>query len=152
MDLDVPRTRKTWIRADYSLATALFRTNWTWRVVLDIMVEEKEKEERFSIWVITAQHDLQELEGVLDDSDIEKEEEEEEEDDDDDEEEEDDDDQDADSAFIGEIDDRCSRMGRTAAHWACVAGHTEILEMIIKAGADLDIQDCMGDTPLHLCR
>eukprot|EP00949_MAST-11_sp_MAST-11-sp1_P005113 g5113.t1 len=164
MDLDVPyATRKTWIRAGYSLATAaVSNESDVARELLDIMIEEKEKEEKIldlgnNLHSMT----LQELEDNFDDSDIEeeKEEEDEEEDDDETEEEEDDDDHDdddddldADSAFIGEIDDRCSRMGRTAAHWACVAGHTEILEMIIKAGADLDIQDCMGDTPLHLCK
>ena len=34
-------------------------------------------------------------------------------------------------------------------HWAAENGHKEIVELLIRAGADKDLQDKDGSTPLH---
>ena len=38
---------------------------------------------------------------------------------------------------------------RTALHWACALGHTEITKHLLEKGADDSIQDETGATPLH---
>ncbi|KAJ3293096.1 hypothetical protein HK104_004736 [Borealophlyctis nickersoniae] len=40
--------------------------------------------------------------------------------------------------------------GRTALHFACVAGHLPVLNCLIKNSADVCAQDMNGNTPLHL--
>ena len=38
---------------------------------------------------------------------------------------------------------------KTALHWAVESNHTEIAQLLIDAGADMDIKDSMGNSPLH---
>lgn len=41
----------------------------------------------------------------------------------------------------------------TATHWASVMGHVDCLDLLHRAGADLDARDCFGNDPLfHACR
>jgi hypothetical protein len=44
-----------------------------------------------------------------------------------------------------------SPKGRTALFYACLAGHLEITNLLLAAGADPTISDLEGVTPLHLC-
>ncbi|XP_065810159.1 oxysterol-binding protein-related protein 1-like isoform X1 [Labrus bergylta] len=39
--------------------------------------------------------------------------------------------------------------GWTALHLACYFGHRDVVEELLKAGADANLQNSMGDTPLH---
>nr|XP_020451509.1 oxysterol-binding protein-related protein 1-like isoform X2 [Monopterus albus] len=39
--------------------------------------------------------------------------------------------------------------GWTPLHLACHFGHTDVVEELLKAGADVNLQNNMGDTPLH---
>ncbi|TKS79790.1 Oxysterol-binding protein-related protein 1 [Collichthys lucidus] len=39
--------------------------------------------------------------------------------------------------------------GWTSLHMACYFGHREVVEELLKAGADANLQNNMGDTPLH---
>uniref|UniRef100_A0A3B4Y8T5 Uncharacterized protein n=1 Tax=Seriola lalandi dorsalis TaxID=1841481 RepID=A0A3B4Y8T5_SERLL len=39
--------------------------------------------------------------------------------------------------------------GWTPLHLACYFGHRDVVEELLKAGADVNLQDNMGDTPLH---
>ncbi|XP_061878640.1 oxysterol-binding protein-related protein 1-like isoform X2 [Entelurus aequoreus] len=39
--------------------------------------------------------------------------------------------------------------GWTPLHVACYHGNTDVVEELLKAGADVNVQDNMGDTPLH---
>ncbi|KAJ8012109.1 hypothetical protein DPEC_G00065260 [Dallia pectoralis] len=39
--------------------------------------------------------------------------------------------------------------GWTPMHLACYYGHPDVVEELLKAGADVNLQDNMGDTPLH---
>ncbi|XP_034558110.1 oxysterol-binding protein-related protein 1-like isoform X2 [Notolabrus celidotus] len=39
--------------------------------------------------------------------------------------------------------------GWTALHMACYFGHRDVVEELLKAGADANVQNNMGDTPLH---
>nr|XP_029133456.1 oxysterol-binding protein-related protein 1-like [Labrus bergylta] len=39
--------------------------------------------------------------------------------------------------------------GWTALHLACYFGHRDVVEELLKAGADANLQNNMGDTPLH---
>jgi len=40
--------------------------------------------------------------------------------------------------------------GRTPLFHACEQGHTDVVKFLFEQGADLDIKNCDGDTPLHL--
>uniref|UniRef100_A0A7N5ZTZ0 Oxysterol-binding protein n=1 Tax=Anabas testudineus TaxID=64144 RepID=A0A7N5ZTZ0_ANATE len=40
-------------------------------------------------------------------------------------------------------------LGWTPLHLACYCGHTDVVEELLKAGADVNLQNNMGDTPLH---
>ena len=40
--------------------------------------------------------------------------------------------------------------GRTALHYAAMAGHKEVVELLIDKGADVKAKDSRGVTPLHL--
>ncbi|XP_069813793.1 oxysterol-binding protein-related protein 1 isoform X2 [Dendropsophus ebraccatus] len=42
-----------------------------------------------------------------------------------------------------------SNMGWTPLHLACYFGHTEVVDDLLKAGADINVLNDMGDTPLH---
>ncbi|KAM3929397.1 oxysterol-binding protein-related protein 1 isoform 2-T2 [Leptodactylus fuscus] len=42
-----------------------------------------------------------------------------------------------------------SNMGWTPLHLACYFGHREVVEELLKAGADMNVLNDMGDTPLH---
>ncbi|RDW63243.1 ankyrin repeat domain-containing protein [Aspergillus mulundensis] len=44
--------------------------------------------------------------------------------------------------------DRTNNLGQTAVAVAAIRGRSEILEMLIKAGADLNKPDCVGEAPL----
>ncbi|XP_016898081.1 oxysterol-binding protein-related protein 1-like isoform X2 [Cynoglossus semilaevis] len=44
---------------------------------------------------------------------------------------------------------RKSSLGWTALHMACYFGHREVVEELLKAGADVNVQNSVGDTPLH---
>jgi uncharacterized protein len=39
---------------------------------------------------------------------------------------------------------------RTALHYAALSGNLEIIAILVKAGAKLDVADPLGNTPLHL--
>nr|XP_043896034.1 oxysterol-binding protein-related protein 1-like isoform X2 [Solea senegalensis] len=39
--------------------------------------------------------------------------------------------------------------GWTPLHMACYFGHRDVVEELLKAGADVNVQNSMGDTPLH---
>ncbi|XP_042284804.1 oxysterol-binding protein-related protein 1-like isoform X3 [Thunnus maccoyii] len=39
--------------------------------------------------------------------------------------------------------------GWTPLHLACYSGHRDVVEELLKAGADVNVQNNMGDTPLH---
>ena len=39
---------------------------------------------------------------------------------------------------------------QTALHLAIHQGHSRIVERLVGYGSDLSVQDCDGDTPLHL--
>ncbi|XP_007559444.1 oxysterol-binding protein-related protein 1 isoform X1 [Poecilia formosa] len=42
-----------------------------------------------------------------------------------------------------------STLGWTALHLACNSGHRDVVEELLKAGVDVNVQDDIGDTPLH---
>ena len=42
------------------------------------------------------------------------------------------------------------QMLRTPLHIACAAGHEQIVRLLMRLGASSEVQDSMGDTPLHL--
>lgn len=48
-----------------------------------------------------------------------------------------------DTVFIGRI------FQLTALHWASDRGKLELVDFLIRAGADINIQDYGGQTPLH---
>ncbi|XP_005755580.1 26S proteasome non-ATPase regulatory subunit 10-like [Pundamilia nyererei] len=39
---------------------------------------------------------------------------------------------------------------RTALHWACSAGHTDIVEFLLDMGVEVNLQDDASWTPLHI--
>jgi hypothetical protein len=39
----------------------------------------------------------------------------------------------------------------TPLHFACMYRECKNVELCIKYGADLDAQDCLGHTPIHIC-
>ncbi len=41
-----------------------------------------------------------------------------------------------------------NKNGRTALHWATVNGHKDIVELLINEGADVNLKDLAGETPL----
>ncbi|KAF0700419.1 Aste57867_9044 [Aphanomyces stellatus] len=50
----------------------------------------------------------------------------------------------------GQPPDETDHLGRTPLHWACCSGSDEAAELLIKAGAALDLHDRLeGFTPLH---
>jgi ankyrin repeat protein len=51
--------------------------------------------------------------------------------------------------YPGEVDRRVS--GKTALQVACHQGHTDVVEILLGAHADLESMDDDGDTPLHYC-
>jgi hypothetical protein len=40
-------------------------------------------------------------------------------------------------------------LGNTALHWAAAAGHTDVVQILLKAGADVHMTNDLLDTPLH---
>ena len=40
--------------------------------------------------------------------------------------------------------------GKTPLHWAAAGGHTDIVKLLLDAGADTDVEDEYGVTPLFL--
>ncbi|ETV73240.1 hypothetical protein H257_11787 [Aphanomyces astaci] len=50
----------------------------------------------------------------------------------------------------GQSPDETDHLGRTPLHWACCTGSDDVAEMLIKAGAAMDLHDRLeGFTPLH---
>ncbi len=49
----------------------------------------------------------------------------------------------------GMVDERITRTGYTVLHWAVENGQKDIAEKLLDMGADVDIQDFFGMTPLH---
>ncbi|KAM9953254.1 hypothetical protein ACTFIR_008317 [Dictyostelium discoideum] len=45
--------------------------------------------------------------------------------------------------------DLSDHLGNTALHYASNAGHTEVVEALVNAGANINIKNKHGDTPLH---
>jgi len=45
--------------------------------------------------------------------------------------------------------DECDGDGVTGLLWACDRGHVELVEKLLKAGANIEQRDCEGSTPLH---
>ncbi|KAH7724429.1 hypothetical protein AAVH_07903 [Aphelenchoides avenae] len=39
--------------------------------------------------------------------------------------------------------------GQTPLHWACDAGHNEVVQLLVNSGADVNARDKDGLTPLH---
>ncbi|KAJ2713196.1 hypothetical protein H4R19_002376 [Coemansia spiralis] len=42
--------------------------------------------------------------------------------------------------------------GWTALHWACIRGNRDVVEFLVRAGADAGIADSKGKTPLDVCK
>ncbi|EQC34429.1 hypothetical protein SDRG_08199 [Saprolegnia diclina VS20] len=50
----------------------------------------------------------------------------------------------------GQFPDEADHLGRTPLHWACFSGSDDVAEVLIKAGASLDLHDRLeGLAPLH---
>ena len=47
------------------------------------------------------------------------------------------------------MDRQTTEMRSTALHRAAVAGHAEVVRLLLDAGADASIRDCDGMTPLE---
>ncbi|GAM29126.1 hypothetical protein SAMD00019534_123020, partial [Acytostelium subglobosum LB1] len=45
--------------------------------------------------------------------------------------------------------DTPDHLGNTALHYAATAGHADVIEILIKVGANVNCQNKVGDTPLH---
>ncbi|MEQ2204215.1 26S proteasome non-ATPase regulatory subunit 10, partial [Xenoophorus captivus] len=45
---------------------------------------------------------------------------------------------------------RTDQDGRTCLHWACSAGHTNIVEFLLSLGVEVNVQDDASWTPLHI--
>lgn len=43
----------------------------------------------------------------------------------------------------------CNQIGQTALHVAALWGHVEAIEALLELGAEVDVQNCGGATPLH---
>lgn len=41
--------------------------------------------------------------------------------------------------------------GRTPLHYACVSGEVETVDILLRSGANVNVEDLHGHTPLHLC-
>jgi uncharacterized protein len=52
--------------------------------------------------------------------------------------------------FKFSIDSYRDLRGATPLHWACAKGSEDILQYLIAFGSDINAQDFMGITPLHL--
>ena len=51
----------------------------------------------------------------------------------------------------GQLDiNEVARFGRTALHSACEKGHLATIQLLVRSGADINIQDDMGETPMHI--
>mmetsp|Transcript_50167 Transcript_50167/g.95841 ORF Transcript_50167/g.95841 Transcript_50167/m.95841 type:complete len:325 (+) Transcript_50167:164-1138(+) len=54
--------------------------------------------------------------------------------------------------YIGrgvDVDARDPASGRTALHWSCFMGESKVVEMLLQAGAKLELANKLGDTALH---
>lgn len=47
------------------------------------------------------------------------------------------------------IIDKLDEVGLASIHWAADRGHVNIIELLLKNGANIDLQDVDGQTPLH---
>lgn len=45
---------------------------------------------------------------------------------------------------------KVGKLGNTALHWASSGGHSKVVTALIKAKANLNAQNAVKDTPLHL--
>mmetsp|Transcript_14180 Transcript_14180/g.19763 ORF Transcript_14180/g.19763 Transcript_14180/m.19763 type:complete len:185 (+) Transcript_14180:22-576(+) len=52
-------------------------------------------------------------------------------------------------ALMRKLLDKQNRHGLTALHYASERGHDEIVELLLKAGCDVNVQDNEGQTALH---
>ncbi|KAJ1965135.1 hypothetical protein GGI12_000980 [Dipsacomyces acuminosporus] len=50
------------------------------------------------------------------------------------------------------IDGQNKMNGWSALHWACARGQAKVVDLLIRAGADLDVKNNKGQTPLDLCK
>ncbi|KAJ2755525.1 hypothetical protein GGI19_001580 [Coemansia pectinata] len=50
------------------------------------------------------------------------------------------------------IDGQNKMNGWTALHWACARGQSDIVEILIRAGANLDLKNSKGESALDVCK
>ncbi|PUU72681.1 ankyrin repeat-containing domain protein, partial [Tuber borchii] len=51
--------------------------------------------------------------------------------------------------YVFDLNEKCQTLGRTPPHFAVAADSEEIVEILLTAGADPNIKNNAGSTPLH---